>query len=341
MFSSDFSDFYPDQMELLTGNLMAMDRPRHQLMRGLISRAFTPRVIAQLAGRIGELTTELLDSSAEEYKLELVADLAYPLPVIVIAELLGIPTEDRPMFKVWVDSMLSNDNVDPTDETAVEEGADTLRKVVDYLREHAVQRRLSPRRDLLSDLVAAEIDGHRLDDREIASFAAILFIAGHMTTTALLGNSIRCLDANPEAQEQLRKYPEKLPTAIEEVLRYESPFAKTSRVTPVEVELAGQLIPPKQMIEVWFGSANRDERQFVDADEFQIDRSPNHHLGLGKGIHFCLGAPLARLETKIALEIMLQRYSSIRVDYSHPIEPHPEPGFNGVTALHLDVEPAA
>ncbi len=339
-FSSDFSQVYPQRAEFREGNILAMDPPQHHQLRGLVSQAFTPRAVALLEGRIGELTEELLNQTGDRTDLELVSDLAYPLPVTVIAELLGVPAADRHLFKSWADSLFARDTVDPNDEAAMEKSAAELRHFHDYLRSHVRERRSQPRSDLISDLVAAEIDGRRLDDQEIVGFATILLIAGHITTTILLGNTIRSLDEYPRAQAALRAGSVPIPVAIEEVLRYRSPFAVTDRFTTTHVEVGDEVIAPGQVVYAWLISANRDERQFENADQLVIERHPNPHLAFGKGIHFCIGAPLARLETKVALGVLLRRFSSLRVDREYPPEPYPSPGINGTRALRLVVERA-
>jgi cytochrome P450 len=342
-FSSDFSEVFPDQPsreELREGNILAMDPPRHHQLRGLVSRAFSPRAIARLEARISELTEELLDQTGGRDQIELVGELAYPLPVTVIAELLGVPADDRPRFKVWADALLARDTIDPTDEAAVEAAAVELRKFHDYLREHVARRHVEPRQDLLSDLIAAEIDGQRLNDQEIVGFGTVLLLAGHITTTLLLGNTLRCLDEHPEAQDALRADPAAIPPAIEEVLRYRSPVTRTTRVTTAEVRLGDQVIAPRQLVSVWLVSANHDEREFQNPDDFEISRHPNPHVAFGKGIHFCIGAPLARLEGRIALGVLLRRFSRLRVDPEQPLEPYANPGFSGSRTLRLLVEPA-
>jgi cytochrome P450 len=336
-FSSNFGKLFPDHHDgLLEGNIVAMDPPRHDQLRSLVSQAFTPRAIAQLEGRIGELTEELLNQLHGAAQVELVADLAYPLPVTVIAELLGLPAADRPRFKEWADVLLDHGNRDPKDESAIAAARVQLGHFHDYLREHVGQRRVQPRSDLLSDLVAAEIDGQRLNDDEIVGFATILLIAGHITTTLLLGNTVLSLDEHPAAQTALRADATAIPTAIEEALRYRSPVPMTARVTTTEVTLADQLIGPEQLIYLWLLSANHDERRFDRPDEFLIDRHPNPHLAFGKGIHFCLGAPLARLESRIVLGILLRRFSSIRVDPDQPVQTYAR--LNGVRQLDLQVK---
>ncbi|HEX5414779.1 MAG TPA: cytochrome P450, partial [Chloroflexota bacterium] len=183
-FSSDFREVLPATSAFSDGNLVAMDPPRHHQFRGLVSQAFTPRAIGRLAPRIEEITEKLLDRVSGQARIELVKDLAYPLPMTVIAELLGVPSRDRGRFKAWADALLSQENLDPTNQAALELAETSLRKFQDYLAELVLRRRRKPRPDLLSDLVAAEIDGQRLGDPEIAGFAAILLIAGHVTTTS-------------------------------------------------------------------------------------------------------------------------------------------------------------
>jgi cytochrome P450 len=213
-FSSNFGDVLPKHHDGLgQGNIVGMDPPRHDQLRSLVSLAFTPRAIAQLEGRIGELTEELLNQTHCATELELVADLTYPLPVTVIAELLGVPAEDRTRFKEWADALLDQGFRDFREEAALAAARAKVRPFHDYLREHVGQRRVQPRSDLLSELVRAEIDGQRLSDNEIVGFATILLIAGHITTTLLLGNTILSLDEHPAAQTALRRDPTAIPTA--------------------------------------------------------------------------------------------------------------------------------
>src|SRR5262245_12305491 len=332
-FSSDFEQVFPGRAELTEGNILAMDPPRHRQFRSLVSQAFTPRAIARLEPRIAELTAELtedlLDRTAGRTRIELVADLAYPLPVTVIAELLGVPAADRPRFKVWADALLAHENMDPRDTEELDKVTAELRKFHDYLREHVERRRASPSADLLTELVAAEIDGQRLTDQEIVGVATVLLLAGHITTTLLLGNALLCLDEHPEAQDALRADPASIPRAVEEVLRYRSPVTHTTRVTATEVRIGDTVIGPGELVAAWLLSANHDERQFEPPDEFVVDRHPNPHVAFGKGIHFCIGAPLARLEARVALGVLLRRCASIRVDPDHPLEPYGDRGFNG------------
>ena len=337
-FSSDISQVLPDMAEFTEGNIVSSDPPYHHQLRSLVSQAFTPRAVARLEARIEELTEQLLDQTQGRTQIELVSDLAYPLPVSVIAELLGVPAADRPRFKTWAYALLAQKNADPTDKVTIEATTAQLRKFHDYLHEHIDQRRIEPRQDLLSSLIVAEIDSRRLSDQEIVGFATILLIAGHITTTTLLVKAILCLDEHPQAQDALRADPAAIPRAIEEVLRYRSPVAQIGRVTTNEVQLGKQVIGPRQMLIVSLLSANHDERQFENPDDFVIDRHPNPHVGFGKGIHFCLGASLARLESRVALGVLLRRFSQLRVNPERLLDPYADAGFNGVQELHLLVD---
>ncbi|WP_258345016.1 cytochrome P450 [Saccharopolyspora gregorii] len=340
-YSSDTTRIFPEGERFAEGNLVRMDPPEHDKLRKLVSHAFTPKVVAGLEPRIAELTGELLDAVDGTDRLELVADLAYPLPVIVIAELLGVPSSDRDLFKEWVDGMFTRDArmslSDPTPEQRreLDEVLAQVGHLTDYLGEHVAERRAHPRDDLLSKLVEAEVDGAKLTHDEVVNFANVLLIAGHITTTMLLGNTVLCLDAHPEQQARVRADRSALPGAIEESLRFLSPFAAIGRVTDTEVELGGQRIPAEQPLLVWVAAANRDPRRFPNPDVFDPTRDPNPQLGFGRGIHFCLGAPLARLEGKIALNSLLDRFPELATDPSDPPEFQPNPNMTGVRKLPL------
>jgi cytochrome P450 len=331
-FSSDFSNIMPAQRDFdlfARGNFVRMDPPRHRQLRVLVSQAFTPRMIHGLAPRIAELTAELLDKLGGAERFDLVDALAHPLPVIVIAELLGIPVADRVIFRQWAETLFSQN--EQTSEIRLDEAAlkalfdavaPTMREMNSYLLAHIRERRARPADDLMSELVSAEVDGERLDDQEIVGFVGLLLLAGHITTTALLGNAIMTLDEHPGTAAELRTDPTQLPAAIEEVLRYRPPFPRLARRAATDVELDGHMIASNQVIILWLASANRDGTQFPDPDRFDIRRSPNPHLAFGHGIHFCLGAPLARLESKIALEILLKRYRRIAVSRDEAVVLH-------------------
>lgn len=331
----------PDQEGLADGNLLQLDPPLHNKLRKLISHAFTPKVIADLEPRIAALTHELLDAVEGKDAMDLVADLAYPLPVIVIAELLGVPSGDRHLFKQWVDKMLSNNQQfalgEQSDEQqkAMDIATENAKHLTDYLRVHVVERKTKPREDLLTKLVEAELDGERLTENEVVNFANVLLLAGHITTTMLLGNTVLCLDAHPADFERVREDRLLLPSAIEESLRYLSPFAAVGRATFAETELGGVTIPADQLLLVWVAAANRDPRQFTDPERFDAARDPNPHVAFGRGVHFCIGAPLARLEGRVALNILFDRFPKLRTDPANPPEFIPSPMTTGVRKLQL------
>ncbi|MGH8929694.1 MAG: cytochrome P450 [Egibacteraceae bacterium] len=313
LFSSDTSRLLPAAQTLAEGSLISMDPPQHRKLRRLVSHAFTPKVVAGLAPRIGEVTNQLLDATGGAQEWDIVDDLAYPLPVIVIAELLGLPTSDRALFRAWADELFEMDAEDPNDPDLMPKVEAAMADMRAYLLQACLDRRARPREDLISKLATAEVDGEQLTDNEVVGFSTLLLLAGHITTTALLGNTVLCLDEQPAALAELRADRSLVPGALEEVLRYRSPFPQLGRVTMREAELSGTVVPPDVFVAPWVLSANRDERAFADPDRFDIHRVSNHQVAFGKGIHFCLGAPLARLEAKIALNILLDRYAEIRM----------------------------
>lgn len=345
-FSSNSQRAVPPEMmagadEFSEGNLIQMDGLEHKKLRGLISHAFTPKMVANLEPRIAELTHELLDAVPDGNRMELVNDLAYPLPVIVIAELLGVPSSDRYRFREWGDALMESTQefsfADRSEEQRqrLQDAMLKVRKLSDYLREHVEDRRRNPREDLITKLVQAEVDGEHLTDNEVVNFSNVLLIAGHITTTMLLGNSILCLDTHPEWFARVREDRSMIPAAIEEALRYYSPFAGTARATTTEVELGGERIPADSLVVTFLGVANRDPKVFTDPHTFDPTRDPNPHMAFGRGAHFCIGAPLARLEGRVALNILLDRFPDLRSDPDSPPVFLPSLSMTGVKKLPL------
>jgi cytochrome P450 len=333
-------ELLPDESITFDGFLTQVDPPDHGKLRKLISSAFTRKVVADLEPRIAEITGELLDQARERGRFELVSDLAYPLPITVIAELLGVPASDRGLFKTWADELFKSDSTITRKASAelqaqAKDRMRTWHEMSSYLGSHADERRRKPRADLLTRLVEAEVDGERLPDGQVVNFAILLLLAGHITTTVLLGNTVLCLDAYPDEQQRVRADRSAVPDVIEESLRLLTPFAMMARATTREVELGGHRIGADELVLVWLAAANRDPLQFPDPELFVPGREHNPHLAFGRGIHFCLGAPLARLEGRIAIDLLLDRFDDLRVEPGSRVELIPTPTITGVSRLHL------
>lgn len=345
MFSSDFSGLTPVQEDFetfRTGMFVGMDPPNHRKLRTLVSQAFTPRTVAGLESRIRAITNDLLDVVAGAPRIDLVGTLAYPLPILVISELLGIPAGDRELFEKWARVLFGGNEISESATMAEMEAvlaqiAPTIREMNDYVVAHIRHHRAHPGENLTSKLVAAEVDGERLEDQEIVGFVALLMVAGHITTTALVGNAAVCLDRHPQAAATLRADPARLPVALEEVLRCMPPFNELGRRTTAEVMLGGKTIPANSIVMSNLTSANRDPAQFADPDTFDVSRSPNPHLTFGHGIHFCIGAPLARLEGRVAFEELFRRYQDMTVAADEPVEFQNPAVIISVKKLMLDV----
>ena len=318
------------------------DPPRHTKLRALIARAFTPRVIANLEPRIRDLSRELLDRAIERGEMDLAADFSVPLPLMVIAEMLEIPVADRPCFTRWSDVMLSLSFVVPGGEGGAKASEDFVTVKAEmgaYLAGLLAERRATPRDDLLAKLLEAEVDGERLTETEILGFFQLLLLAGTETTTNLLNNAILCLTENPDQLARLQSAPDLVPSAIEEVLRYRSPVQWMFRATRREVEMHGQKIPAGKLVLPIIGSANRDPQQFCDPGRFDITREPNPHIAFGHGIHFCLGAPLSRMEARIALPDLMERLKGLELASREPWEPRKALHVHGPANLPVRFNP--
>lgn len=311
LFSSQFrrNGKYNHEMPF-SASMISSDPPRHRKLRSLVTQAFTPRAVDSLAPRIQEIVDEHLQHPLRDGRMDAIHDLGYPLPVIVIAEMLGIPVDDRPRFKGWSDEVVQMGNRGGNiDRQQLAKPA--VMEMSAYFINMIEQRRKQPGDDLISGLLAAELDGEKLELIELLGFCALLLVAGNETTTNLIGNALLTFAQQPDLWKQLHRYPELVPQAIEEVLRFRSPVQSMFRVTKQEVNIAGQKLPAGASLIAWIGSANHDEEQFTHPDDFIIERQPNRHLAFGQGIHYCLGAPLARLEARIALTSMVKKVESI------------------------------
>ncbi|MGA4837805.1 cytochrome P450 [Streptomyces sp. G45] len=344
-YSSDMTPIAPTQEDFEAfrqGNFVGMDPPEHRKFRTLVSQAFTPRVVQGLEPRIEAVCARLLDAVEDRDRVDLVDALAYPLPIIVIAELLGIPAEDHPLFQEWAATLFGGDQLsesaDMADiERALQAIAPTVRTMNSYVLDHIRHRRADPGDDLISKLIAAEVDGVRLEDQEMVGFVALLLVAGHITTTALLGNALVAFDRAPGTLTALRADPGRLPEAIEEALRWLPPFPELGRRVNKPVVLGGHELEPNTLVMAHLGAANRDPARFSDPDTLDIARNPNPHLTFGQGIHFCFGAPLARLEARIALRMLLDRYRDLSVPSYDDVTYQNPAVLVGVRHLPVDV----
>jgi len=297
--------------------LIFQDPPRHTALRALILRAFTPRAVAALEPRIRKLSRELIDPVIGRAEIDLCADYSIPLPLLVIAELIGIPTADRPRFRDWSEVILRLSDAVAAGGQPAERAVAGFRsasaEMRAYLADLLEERAAAPRDDLLTRLASAEVDGARLSPDEILAFFQLLLVAGSETTTNLISNAILCFIDHPAELARVRASPALLPSAIEEVLRYRTPIQAVFRQTRCEVEVGGRAIPPGTLVLAMIGAANRDPHQFRDADRFDVGRDLNPHIAFGHGIHFCLGAALARLEARIALSDLLAGMKSFEL----------------------------
>lgn len=332
-------DQYKDQLPLAAAvgeqgglrSMLLMDAPDHTRVRGLVNKAFTPRRVAALRPRIEAIVTAQLDEVKTGDAFDLIEQLAAPLPAIVIAELLGVPASDHRRFKEWSSTLVSSIGAtNPLEGRERFEGA--LEHLMAYLGGIIAERRKAPQDDLISAMLEAQEERDALTDMELLATSNLLLIAGHETTTNLIGNGMLALLRNPDQFARLRDDRSLLRSAIDEMLRYDSPVQATARVPHEAIELEDATLPARAMVFTAIGAANRDPAVFADPDRLDVGRTDNHHLSFGFGAHFCLGAPLARLEGEVAFSALLDRFPKLGLA-SDALQYRPNPILRGLVAL--------
>ena len=301
-------------------SMLDRDPPDHTRLRSLVSKAFTPRVVEGLRPRIQKMVDDLITRAEAVGTMDLIEEFAYPIPVNVICEMLGVPVEDHERFKGWsLDIARGLDSVWLPPESEIPKRSGAARHAIgDYMRGLIAERRASPRGDLLSALIIAEEAGDKLSEDELIATCILLLIAGHETTVNLIGNGTLALLRHPEELRRLRQTPGLITSAVEELLRYDGPVQRTARITSTEVTIGGRTIPKGEMVMPFIGAADRDPSQFPDPDRLDLGRADNRHIAFGWGIHFCLGAPLARVEGQIAIDTLVRRLPRLALVDAEP-----------------------
>jgi cytochrome P450 len=292
--------------------LLFLDPPEHDRLRALVTHQFTPARVNALHGRIAELVDEYLDARRDQGQIDIVDDFAYPLPVTIICELLGVPREDEAQFHVWADTLAHALDPDPG-ETMTQEALFAAQQLVTYMRKLVEAKRAQPGDDLISALAVTGDPADHMDDANLMTTLVLLLIAGHETTVNLITNGTLTLLRNPDQLALLRDHPERAPFVVEEVLRFEPPVQFAQRFPLADIEMDGVNIPQGSGVRLIFAAANRDPRRFHDPDRFAPDRPAIEHFGFGGGIHYCLGAPLARIEGQVALSAIARRLVNPRL----------------------------
>ncbi|ASK14736.1 MULTISPECIES: cytochrome P450 family protein [Bacillus] len=312
VFSQDTKNMYlsVDNSDHLTTHMLNSDPPNHSRLRSLVQKAFTPKMIAQLDGRIQRIADDLISNIERKGTLNLVDDYSFPLPIIVISEMLGIPKEDQAKFRIWSHAVIAS----PETPEEIKETEKQLSEFITYLQYLVDIKRKEPKEDLVSALILAESEGHKLSARELYSMIMLLIVAGHETTVNLITNTVLALLENPNQLQLLKDNPKLIDSAIEEGLRYYSPVeVTTARWAAEPFQIHHQTIQKGDMVIIALASANRDETVFENPEIFDITRENNRHIAFGHGSHFCLGAPLARLEAKIAITTLFNRMPELQI----------------------------
>jgi cholest-4-en-3-one 26-monooxygenase len=300
-----FQELGPEELAQTQMLMLNMDAPRHTKIRALVNKGFTPRMVARLEPHVREITTEIIDAVARKGQCDFVKDVAAELPLHVIAEMMGIPIEDRHALFDWSNRLIGFD--DPEYATSEEDGKKAAMEVYTYANKLAVERKNKPGDDLVSLLMSAEVDGEKLTELEFDLFFLLLMVAGNETTRNLISGGMLALMEHPEERARLLQDPSLMPTAVDEMLRWVSPVMSFRRTATRDTEIRGQKIREGDKVLIYYASANRDEEVFPDSDRFDVARTPNDHLAFGIGEHFCLGSSLARLEIRVIFEELLRR----------------------------------
>lgn len=320
--------------QVMVRQMLFLDPPDHGRVRGLASRAFTPRRVEVLRSHIQDITNSLLDTVQATGHMDVIADLAIPLPAIVTAEMLGVPTTDWKQLTAWsadFAQVLGNFQHNPEH---IQRVVRSLEGMTAYFQEAVRSQKEHPRDGLISALLEAQIDGDRLSEEEVVANVIVTMVGGQETTTNLIGNGLLSLLRNPDQFERLKLDAALIPLAVEELLRYESPSQHTARLAPDDVTLGGKSIRKRQAVIAVMGAANRDPERFPDPDRLDLGRQNNRHVAFAWGGHFCFGAPLARIEGQIAFETLLRRMPNLRLEPG-PIRWRENLGLRGLTALHV------
>ncbi len=308
----------PPLLQLLGNHMLNLDPPDHTRLRGLVSKVFTNQVVAQMQRRVQTVADELLDKAHAKDEIDLIEEFAFPLPIIVIAELLGIPARDQRRFRNWSNAFVTPSINLQRSMKKMQKAGQVMKDFTGYMRNIFAERRLAPRDDLISLLLQAEEAGDRLSEEELFSMVILLIVAGHETVVDFIGNGILALLQNPTQMQLLQQNWTHLPTALEEMARYDGPIERaTMRFATEDIAVTDDLLIARgDAVSLVLAAADRDPAQFADPDRFDITRTPNRHLGFGQGIHYCLGAPLARLEGQIAMQTLFQRYPHLHLAIS-------------------------
>lgn len=318
--------------QVMVRQMLFLDPPNHGRVRSLASKAFTPRRVEILRTHIQDITKSLLDAVQDKGEMDVIADLAYPLPAIVTAEMLGVPTSDWPQLTAWsadFAQVLGNFQHNPD---FAHKALRSLEEMVDYFQAAVREQRTHPRDGLISAFISAEIDGDRLNEEEIVANTIVTMVGGQETTTNLIGNGLLSLLRHPDQLEKLRADLSLIPSAVEELLRYESPSQHTARLAPDDMVFGGKSIRKRQAVIAVMGAANRDPERFPDPDRLDICRQDNRHVAFAWASHFCFGAPLARIEGQVAFEMVLRRMPNLQLK-PEPVTWRENLGLRGLKAL--------